>query len=47
MPDAGSKCAKERFIDFLTEKNLRVTAQRRAIIDTAFGTASTSLRNNC
>ena len=38
MPDAGSKCAKERFIDFLTEKNLRVTAQRRAIIDTAFGT---------
>src|SRR6266478_6037965 len=39
MPDAGSKCAKERFIDFLAEKNLRVTAQRRAIIETAFGTS--------
>src|SRR5207249_6864265 len=29
---------KERFLDVLSRKNLRVTAQRRAIIDTAFGT---------
>src|SRR5438045_3962883 len=39
MADAVHKCAKQRFIDFLTEKNLRVTAQRRAIIDTAFSTS--------
>jgi len=38
MADAATKCPKERFLDFLSRKNLRVTAQRRAIIDTAFGT---------
>ena len=38
MADAAMKCPKERFLDFLSRKNLRVTAQRRAIIDTAFGT---------
>ena len=38
MADAGEKCAKKRFLEFLGQKNLRVTAQRRAIIDTVFGT---------
>src|SRR5258705_13942903 len=38
MADAAHKCAKQRFMDFLGEKNLRVTAQRQAIIETAFGT---------
>ncbi|MEY2429560.1 MAG: Fur family transcriptional regulator, ferric uptake regulator [Verrucomicrobiota bacterium] len=38
MADAGNKCAKKRFIDFLERKNLRLTAQRRAIIQTAFST---------
>lgn len=40
MGDAGGpKCPKQRFLDFLAGKNLRVTAQRRAIIETAFGTS--------
>jgi Fur family ferric uptake transcriptional regulator len=30
--------AKDRFLRFLEEKNLRVTSQRQAIIDTVFGT---------
>ena len=38
MAESGSKCARQRFMDFLAGKRLRVTAQRRAIIDTAFGT---------
>src|SRR5438045_3644691 len=38
MADAVHKCAKQRFMDFLGEKNLRVTAQRQAIIETAFST---------
>jgi len=38
MADAGKKCAKQRFLEFLSRKNLRVTAQRRAIGDTAFST---------
>jgi Fur family ferric uptake transcriptional regulator len=38
MVDAGNKCAKKRFIDFLERKNLRLTAQRQAIIQTAFST---------
>ena len=38
MADAGNKCAKQRFLEFLDRKNLRVTAQRRVIIDTAFST---------
>src|ERR1051326_7079520 len=38
MSDEGDHCAKKRFLDFLAGKNLRVTAQRRVIIDTAFGT---------
>src|SRR5947207_7721777 len=38
MPDTGHRCAKRRFMDFLTQKNLRLTAQRQAIIETAFST---------
>src|SRR5947209_3571018 len=38
MPNAGSKCAKARFIDFLAQKNLRLTAQRQAIVNSAFST---------
>jgi Fur family ferric uptake transcriptional regulator len=38
MAEAGNKCAKKRFIDFLERKNLRLTAQRQAIIQTAFST---------
>src|SRR5437016_546735 len=38
MADAAHKCAKQRFMEFLGEKNLRVTAQRQAIIETAFST---------
>jgi Fur family ferric uptake transcriptional regulator len=39
MADAGTKCPKQRFIDFLAGKRLHVTAQRRTIIETAFGTS--------
>lgn len=38
MTQAEGKCAKQRFLEFLGTKNLRVTAQRRAIIDTVFST---------
>ena len=38
MAEAGNRCAKRRFMDFLAQKNLRLTAQRQAIIDTAFST---------
>ena len=38
MAEADKKCAKRRFMDFLAQKNLRITAQRQAIIDTAFST---------
>jgi Fur family ferric uptake transcriptional regulator len=38
MAEAGNKCAKRRFMDFLEQKNLRMTAQRQAIIDSAFST---------
>ena len=30
--------AKKRFMEFLGEKNLRITSQRQAIIETVFGT---------
>jgi Fur family ferric uptake transcriptional regulator len=30
--------AKRKFLDFLTHKNLRLTTQRRAIVDAAFST---------
>lgn len=38
VSDSGDKCAKRRFMDFLAGKSLRVTAQRRAIIETVFST---------
>jgi Fur family ferric uptake transcriptional regulator len=38
MADDREKCAKRRFWEFLEKRNLRVTAQRRAIIDSAFST---------
>jgi Fur family ferric uptake transcriptional regulator len=39
MADAAAKCPKQRFMDFLAGKHLRITAQRRTIIETAFGTS--------
>src|ERR1051326_1960010 len=38
MANASPTCAKQRFFDFLARKSLRLTAQRRAIIDTLFET---------
>jgi len=38
MADAANKCARQRFLDFLTQKKLRLTGQRRAIIETVFST---------
>jgi len=38
MADAERKCAKERFVEFLAQRNLRLTAPRRAIIETVFST---------
>ena len=38
MAVAENKCAKQRFFDFLSGRKLRLTAQRRAIVETAFGT---------
>ena len=38
MARGGKKCAKTRFVEFLAEKNLRLTVQRQAIIETAFST---------
>jgi Fur family ferric uptake transcriptional regulator len=38
MVDAEKKCAKLRFVEFLARRNLRLTAPRRAIIETVFST---------
>ncbi|HVV70255.1 MAG TPA: transcriptional repressor [Verrucomicrobiae bacterium] len=38
MAEAQISCPKKRFLDFLSRKSLRLTTQRRAIIDTAFST---------
>ena len=38
MAVAVNACAKQRFMDFIARKSLRLTAQRRAIIETAFST---------
>jgi Fur family ferric uptake transcriptional regulator len=38
MRQADTQGAKQRFLDFLAQKKLRLTAQRQAIVDTAFGT---------
>lgn len=38
MPLSGKQAAKEKFVAFLEGKGLRLTSQRRAIIDTVFST---------
>lgn len=38
MPEARKLAAKTRFLEFLGRRHLRLTSQRRAIIDAAFGT---------
>jgi Fur family ferric uptake transcriptional regulator len=38
MANAAKKCAKARFMDFLAQKSMRITAQRQVIIDSAFST---------
>jgi Fur family ferric uptake transcriptional regulator len=38
MADAAKTSARQRFLDFLAHKNLRLTGQRRAIIETVFST---------
>ena len=38
MPSAGKTAAKSRFVEFLGSRNLRLTSQRQAIIDSVFGT---------
>jgi Fur family transcriptional regulator, ferric uptake regulator len=38
MAVVEKKCAKQRFRDFLAGKKLRITAQRKAIIESAFST---------
>src|SRR6185295_9815024 len=38
MPPIGKQAAKQRFIDFLATRSLRLTSQRVAIADTVFNT---------
>jgi Fur family ferric uptake transcriptional regulator len=38
MADAAKTSARQRFMDFLAHKNLRLTGQRQAIIETVFST---------
>src|SRR5882757_1528534 len=38
MSDVPKTAAKEKFMHFLAHKNLRITSQRQAIVDTVFGT---------
>jgi Fur family ferric uptake transcriptional regulator len=38
MADAAKTSARQRFMDFLAHKNLRLTGQRRAIIATVYRT---------
>ena len=38
MAEAGNSRARQRFLDFLAQKKLRLTAPRRAIIEAVFGT---------
>ncbi|MEK7676929.1 MAG: transcriptional repressor [Verrucomicrobiota bacterium] len=38
MPVNEKSAAKQRFMEFLAGKNLRITSQRQAIIDTVFST---------
>ncbi len=38
MPQAEKMSSKQKFIEFLARKNLRITSQRQAIIETVFST---------
>jgi len=38
MAETGKLAAKQKFMEFLDQKNLRLTSQRQAIIDSVFGT---------
>jgi len=38
MPEKDQAAAKQKFLDFLDQKNLRITSQRHAIVDTVFST---------
>src|SRR5271170_7230341 len=38
MSGCDKSAAKSRFMNFLAGKNLRITSQRQAIVDTVFGT---------
>src|SRR6187551_2884054 len=38
MPVADKRTAKEKFMNFLAQKNLRITTQRQIIVDTVFST---------
>jgi Fur family transcriptional regulator, ferric uptake regulator len=38
MADEANTCVRKRFLDFLAQKGLRLTGQRRAIMETVFGT---------
>ena len=38
MPMVEKHDAKEKFMDFLARKHLRITTQRQTIVDTVFGT---------
>jgi len=38
MAEAGSPGVRQRFVEFLTHKHLRLTAQRQAIVETVFNT---------
>jgi Fur family ferric uptake transcriptional regulator len=38
MPGPEKVSAKQKFLEFLSRKNLRITSQRHAIIDTVFST---------
>jgi Fur family ferric uptake transcriptional regulator len=38
VPSIEKQCARKKFLEFLGHKNLRLTSQRQAIIDSVFGT---------
>jgi Fur family transcriptional regulator, ferric uptake regulator len=38
MPAADKQKAKQKFMEFLARKHLRITSQRQAIVDTVFST---------
>ena len=38
MADVDKTCARQRFLDFLARRHLRLTGPRRAIIESVFGT---------